>query len=239
MQEPPQTPKKRKREPGILCLSPYFSPEKRQKSQVAGPNCKDEALLAIELESGEAAPSTDPLSLFYARSTTALYEGLKLLKPTLIQEQVAGDKWKVFVACTLLNKTSGKLALPVFWDMMRRWPTAWTMSQAKEEDLVNMLLRLGTYTIRARRLIALSREYIKDPPSLYDDRPSRPSTPVRSVKGKQFARYPATPVSHLPGAGPYALDSYRIFCTLADDPFSTEWKRVLPSDKELIKYLVS
>lgn len=42
---------------------------------------------------------------------------------------MAGDKWKLLVACTLLNKTSGKLALPVFWTMMDKWPTPWAMSQ--------------------------------------------------------------------------------------------------------------
>lgn len=46
-------------------------------------------------------------------------------------------------------------------------------------------------------------------------------------------RYPPTCISHLPGSGPYALDSYRIFCGAED-----EWKVVAPADKELVKYLV-
>lgn len=46
-------------------------------------------------------------------------------------------------------------------------------------------------------------------------------------------QYPPTPVSHLPGAGPYAMDSYIIFCGKRD-----EWKSVMPADKELIRYLV-
>lgn len=46
-------------------------------------------------------------------------------------------------------------------------------------------------------------------------------------------RYPPTPISHLPGSGPYALDSYRIFCMGGE-----EWKSVMPADKELIRYLV-
>ena len=50
-------------------------------------------------------------------------------------------------------------------------------------------------------------------------------------------RYPATPISHLPGTGSYALDSYRIFCSLHEDPFSEEWKSVTPTDKELVLYL--
>jgi len=52
------------------------------------------------------------------------------------------------------------------------------------------------------------------------------------VPQKMRQRYPPTAISHLPGSGPYALDSYRIFCT---DPH--EWKSVIPSDKELVRYL--
>ncbi|KAG8891766.1 hypothetical protein FRC01_014521 [Tulasnella sp. 417] len=74
-------------------------------------------------------------------------------------------------------------------------------------------------------------------------------------------RYPPTPISHLPGVGRYALDSYRIFSPAlsgggaprdeqhclrnllspCDDSSEAkpEWKEVLPEDKELRKYLVS
>ena len=56
------------------------------------------------------------------------------------------------------------------------------------------------------------------------------------MKGK---RYPSTPISHFPGIGPYALDSYRIFCDSYNNPASEEWKDVMPTDKELIRFLVS
>jgi hypothetical protein len=45
--------------------------------------------------------------------------------------------------------------------------------------------------------------------------------------------YPLTPISHLPGSGPYALDSYRIYC---GDPDA--WRTVMPRDKELVRYIV-
>lgn len=154
------------------------------------------------------------------------------------------------VAVTLLNKTAGKLAIPVFWAIMAAWPTAWALSQgtsriclhgtllitnhsAPESELVALIRPLGTQNIRAKRLISLSRTYLQDPPSLRDERPSRAvGTPISARKRE---KYPPTPISHLPGAGTYALDSYRIFCT---GPESQEWKDVNPSDKELIKYLV-
>jgi methyl-CpG-binding domain protein 4 len=105
---------------------------------------------------------------------------------------------------------------------------------ASESDLVALLRPLGTQNVRAKRLISLSRAYLQDPPSHRDERPSRAlGAPISPRKRK---KYPPTPISHLPGAGAYALDSYRIFCM---GPGSEEWKEVNPSDKELIRYLVS
>lgn len=114
------------------------------------------------------------------------------------------------------------------------------MYLAKEEELIAVIRHLGTQSVRSRRLILLSRAYLQDPPSIYDLRSSKstkmssPSTPLRTTTA-----YPATPISHLPGTGRYALDSYRIFCTQRHDLNSEEWKTVLPTDKELIRYLVS
>ncbi|KAJ7181798.1 DNA glycosylase [Mycena crocata] len=147
-------------------------------------------------------------------------ERLIQLKPCLIQETVADDPWKLLVAVTLLNKTAGKLALPVFWQIMATWSTAWALSQATESDLVTLIRPLGTQNIRAKRLISLSRAYLQDPPV--------------ATRRAPRAKYPPTPISHLPGAGAYALDSYRIFCS---GPASEEWKDVNPTDKELIRYL--
>lgn len=75
-----------------------------------------------------------------------LLEQLVKLKPLLIQgihivsfssyyhlyhflERVADDPWKVLVAVTLLNKTAGKVAIPVFWRIIERWPTPLDLSQ--------------------------------------------------------------------------------------------------------------
>ncbi|KAJ7492488.1 DNA glycosylase [Mycena latifolia] len=157
---------------------------------------------------------------------------LMQLKPNLIQETVADDPWKLLIAVTLLNKTSGKLAIPVFWAIMATYANAWALSQASEPDLVDLIRPLGTQNVRAKRLISLSRAYLQDPPSHRDERSSRAVGAPISPRKRE--KYPPTPISHLPGAGAYALDSYRIFCS---GPRSEEWKEVNPSDKELIKYL--
>lgn len=153
-------------------------------------------------------------------------------------EKLRHDPWKLLAAVMLLNMTTGRQAIPIFWRLMDRWPTPECMScgeqtyvslshlvltpyLASEDDLRALLQPLGLAKKRARRLIDLSAQYLQDPPST--DHPH---------KSRNY-RVP-TPVSHLPGCGPYALDSYRIFCGPLD-----EWKRVRPSDKELIRYLVS
>jgi len=92
----------------------------------------------------------DPLFCFYFRSFVRLYSQLSSVKPLLIQgtfirnllsssvytclyihpiESVAHDPWKLLMAVTLLNKTTGKLAIPVFWDILAKWPTPWALSQ--------------------------------------------------------------------------------------------------------------
>ncbi|KAL4268156.1 HhH-GPD domain-containing protein [Pleurotus pulmonarius] len=179
----------------------------------------------------------DPLFLFHFRISLDLYQRLYATKPNMIQEIVAEDPWKVLVAVTLLNKTAGKLAIPVFHTIMKLWPTPWALSQAPHSVLEDLLHPLGCYVIRANRLTCLSSAYLLDPPCVTDLRPTNilitaPNSHLHSP-GTERSRYPPTPISHLPGTGPYALDSYRIFCI----PESDEWKRVMPSDKELVRFL--
>ncbi|KAF8167967.1 DNA glycosylase [Crassisporium funariophilum] len=169
---------------------------------------------------------------------------LAVFKPCLIQERVASDPWKLLVVVTLLNKTSGRIAIPAFWKLISKWPTPLDLSQASLDELTSTIRHLGTQTIRAKRLILLSQSYMQEPPSIYDLRFSKsaktysPSALKPSeLQLRTKTKYPATPISHLPGTGPYALDSYRIFCTVHDDPTSDEWKMVVPTDKELIRYL--
>lgn len=94
---------------------------------------------------------------------------------------------------------------------------------------MTIIRSLGLQRTRSKRLILLSKMYLDDPPVVDNLRPSN-----FKVFGEQ---YKSTAVSHLPGSGAYALDSYRIFYSGSGcDP--GEWKSVTPSDKELIRYLV-
>jgi hypothetical protein len=60
------------------------------------------------------------------------------LKPTRNLERVADDPWKLLVAVTLLNKTSGRCAVPIFWTLINRWPTP--RSLAKGRPLLSSIL---------------------------------------------------------------------------------------------------
>ena len=104
----------------------------------------------------------------------------------------------------------------------------------------------------------MSATYLYDPPDLDNLRRSRVAQSANSGK------YPPTAISHLPGVGKYALDSYRIFSPSLPgggapakeqerlalvkrmneeldsvEIDSEEWRDVLPDDKELRRYLVS
>ncbi|EJD36103.1 hypothetical protein AURDEDRAFT_74606, partial [Auricularia subglabra TFB-10046 SS5] len=151
-------------------------------------------------------------------------------------EFVAHDPWRIVVVTMMLNKTTGRLALPIFWDLMERWPTAHEMQHvaAPLEQLVTMLSGLGLQNIRAKRLIDLSRAYVACPPDprvLYASKSVSKLTEIGLASQFYDHPYPPTAISHLPGAGRYALDSYRIFCV--DD----EWRQCYPRDKELVRYL--
>jgi endonuclease III-like uncharacterized protein len=155
-------------------------------------------------------------------------------------EEVADDPFKLIVATMLLNKTTGRAAIPVFRILMSQWPNPEKMVEGSyirmcstlilsfllfavpESTLEHLLHPLGLSNIRAKRLIELSRMYISSPPSIQVLHKSR-------AKGE-----PPTPISHLPGVGKYAIDSYRIFCVPGE-----EWKEVRPTDKPLCRYLVS
>ncbi|KAH8108665.1 DNA glycosylase [Phellopilus nigrolimitatus] len=158
---------------------------------------------------------------------------------SLSSYKVADDPWKLLVAVMLLNKTAGKNSIPIFWEIVERWPTPENLSQADVDELRVMIQPLGLQSLRAKRLISLSSAYLADPPR--HDRLHTSRAKIEFVqldlqtqrpKFVHTLEYPRTPVSHLPGCGPYALDSYRIFC-MPDE----EWKKVMPTDKELIRYI--
>ncbi|XP_072203512.1 methyl-CpG-binding domain protein 4 isoform X2 [Excalfactoria chinensis] len=103
----------------------------------------------------------------------------------LVQETLFHDPWKLLIATIFLNKTSGKMAIPVLWEFLRKYPSPEVARTADWKEMSELLRPLGLYALRARTIIKFSDEYLN----------------------KQW-KYPI----ELHGIGKYGNDSYRIFC---------------------------
>ncbi|XP_018617767.2 methyl-CpG-binding domain protein 4 [Scleropages formosus] len=103
----------------------------------------------------------------------------------LVQETLFHDPWKLLVATIFLNKTNGKMAIPVLWQFFERYPTPEVTRESDWLPLAELLRPLGLHELRAKSIIRFSDEYLT----------------------KQW-RYPI----ELHGIGKYGNDSYRIFC---------------------------
>ncbi|KAI0423249.1 DNA glycosylase [Xylaria grammica] len=173
----------------------------------------------------------------------------------LIQEELAHDPFRLLIAVTFLVRTSGKAAIPVFRALMAKYPTPSALAAADAAEIVAMIRHLGLGSVRAAAIQRYARVWLEDPPR----------NGVRhAVKNYHGAESPRTDehgvlvrsggdsaweIGHMT-QGPYALDSWRIFCRdvlrgAAEDwkgggregEFQPEWMRVLPQDKELRAYL--
>ncbi|TKA68620.1 hypothetical protein B0A49_06772 [Cryomyces minteri] len=172
----------------------------------------------------------------------------------LIQEELADDPFRLLVAVTFLNKTKGEVAIPVYRALMSRYPTPADLARADPEEVAKTIHHLGLQNQRARSIIRLAATWESQPPekskryrTLHYPTPGA-GRELRDahVLGDADERTGAWEVARMPGTGPYAWDSWRIFCRdrlrgLADDykgtgaaeGFEPEWKRVVPKDKEL------
>ncbi|XP_065543370.1 methyl-CpG-binding domain protein 4 [Lathamus discolor] len=103
----------------------------------------------------------------------------------LIQETLFHDPWKLLIATIFLNKTSGKMAIPVLWEFLKKYPSPEITRTADWKEMSELIKPLGLYELRAKTIIKFSDEYLS----------------------KQW-KYPI----ELHGIGKYGNDSYRIFC---------------------------
>ncbi|KAL4923193.1 uncharacterized protein BDV17DRAFT_285614 [Aspergillus undulatus] len=176
----------------------------------------------------------------------------------LIQEQLAHDPFRLILATIFLNRTRGGVALPILFQVFDRYPTIEAMAAANPEELTAMINRLGFQNQRARKCIAMAQTWLNNPPT-HGKRYRKLNYPAKS-DGRDIKPTECIPdddprvgweIAHLPGAGAYALDSWRIFCrdelrglvkdwqggVAETEDFTPEWKSVLPMDKELRAYL--
>ncbi|XP_048874153.1 methyl-CpG-binding domain protein 4 [Brienomyrus brachyistius] len=103
----------------------------------------------------------------------------------LVQETLFHDPWKLLIATIFLNRTSGKMAIPMLWQFFERYPSPEVTRASDWKPLAELLQPLGLNELRAKSIIRFSDDYLN----------------------KQW-HYPI----ELHGIGKYGNDSYRIFC---------------------------
>ncbi|XP_040264310.1 methyl-CpG-binding domain protein 4 isoform X1 [Bufo bufo] len=103
----------------------------------------------------------------------------------LVQETLFHDPWKLLIATIFLNKTSGRMAIPVLWSFLEKYPSPEVARAADWKEMSELLQPLGLYELRAKAIVRFSDEYLT----------------------KKW-RHPI----ELHGIGKYGNDSYRIFC---------------------------
>ncbi|CZR51064.1 uncharacterized protein PAC_00939 [Phialocephala subalpina] len=174
----------------------------------------------------------------------------------LIQEKLAHDPFRLLIAVTFLIRTHGKHAIPVFFELMERYPTPETLIKANVDDIVPIIRHLGLQNQRAQTYKTYAETWLENPPTKgrrypvrgYPDPESARNVKKDEILDDEDERH-AWEIGHMT-SGPYAIDSWRIFCRdklrgIADswngegasEGFQPEWMRVVPEDKELRAYL--
>ncbi|XP_029390932.1 methyl-CpG-binding domain protein 4 isoform X2 [Mus pahari] len=74
----------------------------------------------------------------------------------LVQEILFHDPWKLLIATIFLNRTSGKMAIPVLWEFLEKYPSAEVARTADWRDVSELLKPLGLYDLRAKTIIKFS-----------------------------------------------------------------------------------
>nr|XP_006631030.2 PREDICTED: methyl-CpG-binding domain protein 4 [Lepisosteus oculatus] len=103
----------------------------------------------------------------------------------LVQETLFHDPWKLLIATIFLNRTSGKMAIPVLWEFFGRYPSPEVARVSDWKEMAELLKPLGLNELRAKTIVRFSDEYLT-----------------------KHWKYPI----ELHGIGKYGNDSYRIFC---------------------------
>nr|XP_058144610.1 methyl-CpG-binding domain protein 4 isoform X7 [Dasypus novemcinctus] len=101
----------------------------------------------------------------------------------LFQVSVTSDKAFPFRPSN--SSPTSKMAIPVLWEFLEKYPSAEVARTADWREVSELLKPLGLYDLRAKTIIKFSDEYLT----------------------KQW-KYPI----ELHGIGKYGNDSYRIFC---------------------------
>ncbi|KAL2402465.1 hypothetical protein ABEF95_001812 [Exophiala dermatitidis] len=139
----------------------------------------------------------------------------------LMQERLAHDPFRLLIATIFLNKTPGERAMPVFYQLMTKYPTPKALAEATVADITPIIYGLGFQNQRATKCVAMAKAWLANPPQR--GKRYRKLNYPRKGDGKDVREDEvldddahdhrvAWEISHLPGLGPYSHDSWRIFC---------------------------
>ena len=95
-----------------------------------------------------------------------------------------GDSYAILIAELLLKRTTASAAAKVYSDFLRAFPNVAALGHAREEELANVLTKVGLQHQRARAIKALAHHLLED------DDGEIPNTQDR--------------LSRIPGLGPYS-----------------------------------
>ncbi|KAI8943062.1 hypothetical protein NX059_001098 [Plenodomus lindquistii] len=169
----------------------------------------------------------------------------------LIQERIRTSLFALVLQAILWNQTRGQTARPILFKLLSTYPSPTELALAPLPHLTTILQPIGLHVLRAKRLIALATAWLAAPPCKerryrrlhYPNKGDGVDVKPGEVLGLDDERQ-GWEIAHLPGMGPYALDSFRIFyrdrLRGVDEGVGgvePEWKRVRPTDKELLPYL--
>jgi len=162
----------------------------------------------------------------------------------LIQEELATDPFALLVAITFLIRTKGTAAIPVFRELMAAYPGPADLAGAEPAAITAPIRPLGLSAVRCAAIQRYARMWILRPPSREvrygvknyprvgdashvhagqefgaeaeekeDDEEAGDATADATADAKRRGLGAAWEIGHLT-SGPYALDSWRIFCKL-------------------------
>lgn len=177
----------------------------------------------------------------------------------LVQEKLGHDPFRLMVAIAFLVRTPGRVSVPVFWQLMEKYPTPEALMEGDAEEIAASIKHLGLSVVRTNQIQKYARIWVENPPSktvrygVKNYPKPGDGSDVRAGEKlppeDEDSRDSAWEIGHMT-QGPYAIDSWRIFCRDVlleragdwrgkgrEPEFQPEWMRVLPLDKELRAYL--
>ncbi|KFY65212.1 hypothetical protein V497_01471 [Pseudogymnoascus sp. VKM F-4516 (FW-969)] len=176
----------------------------------------------------------------------------------LLQEKLCHDPLRLLIGVTFLIRTYGKSSIPIYYKLMELFPTATDLANADKDVIVELTRHLGLQSVRADTYIRYGKTFLEDPPvkgkryrvENYPTKNAHADIKKGEVLSDEDMREGAWEIGHLT-KGPYAIDSWRIFCRdelrglakgwngeeAENEGFQPEWMRVLPKDKELRAFL--